>query len=75
MANWKTTLTGCIFAVGNVVLPMLQGNSVTPKDILISAGLAALGFLSKDFNVTGGTKTQPTVVNVPTIPSEPIKAP
>ena len=73
MKNWKTTLIGCLFAVGNVVLPLLQGNSITTKDILISAFGAALGFLSKDFNVTGGTVTQPTVVNAPTLPSEPVK--
>ncbi len=58
MKNWKTSAIGCLFAVANVVLPLMQGNTISTKDILVSAFGAALGFLSKDFNVTGGTVTQ-----------------
>lgn len=50
MKNWKTTLFG--LASGSL---NLMANGLSWKTALFSAGLAALGFASKDSNVTGGT--------------------
>ncbi len=58
-SNWKTTLIGVGMGSLNMFLAaMSQG--VTPKDALISVGMAALGAAAKDHNVTGGTKKQKT---------------
>jgi hypothetical protein len=58
MKNWYTTLAGCIGAVAQVVYSLLSQGTVDMKTILSAVGLAVLGFLAKDFNVTGGTKQQ-----------------
>lgn len=51
MPNWKTTLLG----IGAGALQLFS-QGVNWKSILASLGIAALGAVSKDFNVTGGTK-------------------
>lgn len=61
MSNWKTTLLGLLTAILNVLLPALSSGSVEPKDMAVSAGIAALGYFAKDSNVTGGTTIQPGV--------------
>lgn len=45
-------------AAAYAAIAALQNGQIEPKDIAISAALAALGVLAKDFNVTGGTKQQ-----------------
>jgi hypothetical protein len=50
MRSWKTTLAGFVVGFLN-----LSQNGVSVKTILLSAAVAALGTLSKDFNVTGVT--------------------
>jgi hypothetical protein len=52
MKNWKTTLIGLGFGVG-ILFVQAVTSGVKPKDALIAAGIAALGSVSKDFNVTG----------------------
>jgi len=54
--SWQTTLAGCLLAVGNLALTMVQSGTVNPKELLVSAGFAVLGILMKDWNVTGGTR-------------------
>lgn len=56
MRNWKTTLVGVGSAVFAVVWPMVQTGNVTLKDIAIAAGLALLGYFSKDAGVSGTAK-------------------
>jgi hypothetical protein len=51
--SWKTSL----FGLGAGILNMLA-NGTNWKQVLLSAGVAALGLFSKDSNVTGGTKQQ-----------------
>ena len=53
--NWKTSLAGAIIGGGYAALSALQ-NGIKPRDVLIAAGLVAMGILSKDFNVTGGAQ-------------------
>lgn len=53
MKNWKTTLIGILTAIANTLLPALSTGAVSWKDIAISSGIAALGFLSKDAGVSG----------------------
>ncbi len=50
MANWKTSLLG--IAGGGL---NLFANGLNWKQVLFSVGIAALGLVSKDMNVTGGT--------------------
>lgn len=47
--NWKTT----VFGLGAGALNMFA-NGTNWKQVLLSVGLAGLGLLSKDHNVTGG---------------------
>lgn len=58
MKNWKTTLIGLLTAILNAVLPIVNNGQIQPRDIAVSAGIAALGYFSKDFNVTGGDVDQ-----------------
>jgi hypothetical protein len=51
--NWRTTLTGAFIAAGYAALTLMQKGSMQPKEILIACGIAALGAISKDANVTG----------------------
>jgi len=58
MKNWKTTLVGCVTAATYAIIACLQAGKIDPKDIALAAGIAALGFVAKDLNVTGGTSPQ-----------------
>lgn len=58
MKNWKTTLAGCGSAAVYAAIAAIQAGTLEPKDLAIIAGLAALGVLAKDLNVTGGSVTQ-----------------
>ncbi len=53
MKNWKTTL----FGFGAGALNMFA-NGTNWKQVLLSVGLAFLGTMAKDHNVTGGTVQQ-----------------
>lgn len=63
MRSWKTTLSGAISSAAGLVLALSQGGVVIPKWLTITAaflmagGMAALGFLGKDYNVTGTSGT------------------
>lgn len=52
--NWKTTLLGIFYAIVNVVIPLIQNDTINKKTIVSSVAVAALGVLAKDGNVTGG---------------------
>ena len=52
--NWKTTLAGCASAALYAVLAAMQAGKLEPKDLAIIAGMAAIGVLAKDLDVTGG---------------------
>jgi hypothetical protein len=54
MRSWKTTLVGCVGAVANALFPLLSTGSVPTETLIMSAVMALLGFVAKDFNVTGG---------------------
>ena len=60
MRNWKTTTAGLIPGVILFLYGFVQGLSDGKpfdfKSMLIGVGLAVLGGLAKDFNVSGGTK-------------------
>ena len=58
MKNWKTTLAGALGAALIVALELYQKGTLDVNTILISAAIAAVGFLAKDMNVTGGTVEQ-----------------
>lgn len=56
MTNWKTTLSGILAAAGQL-LPLL-GVAQPVAGAVSIIGLALLGLLAKDHNVTGGTINQ-----------------
>ena len=60
MTNWKTTLVGIIVAVANLFGSGVytNGGAINWKAFLTSAGIAALGLVAKDHDVTGGTREQ-----------------
>lgn len=53
MKNWKTTIAGLGLAFIN-----LYAGGMTAKNAALSVGLAALGAVAKDGDVTGGTREQ-----------------
>jgi hypothetical protein len=55
--SWKTTVLGILLAIVVVVAPLLQTGTVTWKDITIAVLLAVAGYLQKDKDVTGGTRS------------------
>lgn len=55
--SWITTAIGIIIAVLNAIAPLIQqGGEITLSTLIQSAGYAALGFVAKDWNVTGTKK-------------------
>lgn len=62
MKNWKTTIVGILGAIFTACLPLIQtGAFDIHKDwpsLIQAAGIALLGYLAKDFNVSG-TGEQP----------------
>jgi len=64
--NWKTTLAGLlgglIVALGPAIGARLQGDKTAPpitaQNVLPGIALAVLGALTKDKDVTGGTRSQ-----------------
>jgi hypothetical protein len=64
MKNLKTTLTGLIggliVALPTIIQSAVHGTNIEWKQIGLGIAFAALGLLSKDFNVTGGTVDQTT---------------
>lgn len=50
MKNWKTTLAGVITGTGIVVLDLFEKGVTDPKTVIVAAGLAFFGYLSKDFD-------------------------
>lgn len=70
MTNWKTTLSGLIAAGASFVIFGQQQGYIHPPAWLSGiamfvtiGGFAALGVTSKDRDVTGGTKGQPSTVS------------
>jgi len=58
MSNWKTTLAGVITAIG---VGFSQSNDPTLQfigKILVVIGPVILGYLAKDYDVTGGNRPQ-----------------
>ena len=53
MKSWKTTLVGCLGAALNAALPLLKTGSIDAQTLITSVAMALLGYLAKDFNVTG----------------------
>lgn len=58
MKSWKTTLIGILTGVATLALDMYQTGTFSLRAFLIAAGMAALGIVAKDNNVTGGTVHQ-----------------
>jgi hypothetical protein len=76
-ANWKTTVSGILAAVGSylAMFPNTLNGHPTLENIakfIAIGGLASLGFSAKDLNVTGGntanSANDPAVVQSTTVP-------
>jgi hypothetical protein len=74
-ASWRSAVTGYAVAIGNVIIPLMQGGHPTLKQIAASAGIAAFGYFVKDKQVTGGTtlntNNNPAVVVTSAVVKEP----
>jgi hypothetical protein len=55
--SWKTTLIGCLLAIVVAVQPLIATGTIDWKQVIIAALIAALSFVMKDADVTGGTRT------------------
>ena len=53
LKNWPTTLAGLIGAIAMVVYDELSKGTVDTETIIKAAAIAAIGFVSKSFNVSG----------------------
>ena len=51
--NWLTTAIGLIGAVAMVVYDEMSKGTVDTETIIKAAAIAAIGFVSKSFNVSG----------------------
>jgi hypothetical protein len=60
--SWKTTLIGCILAIAVAIQPLISTGSFDWKQIVIAALIAALSFVMKDSDITGGTRSNKEVV-------------
>lgn len=64
MKNYKTTIVGVVGAIWLALQPLITNGAFNIskdwKNLVGAAIVASMGFLVKDFNVTGGT-----VVNSP----------
>jgi hypothetical protein len=58
MKNWKTTILGILGAIAVVVYPIIANGEFKWESVGIAAFVAAMGYLAKDHDVTGGTKAQ-----------------
>lgn len=58
MKNWKTTVIGVVGGGATIALAYYESGHIAIRDIAIAFTLGALGALSKDWNVTGGTIDQ-----------------
>jgi hypothetical protein len=70
MKNWKTTCSALIVVICGFVLfdpQYFPAIVVSISKYVALGGIASFGVSCKDFNVTGGTITQPTVPNPPTL--------
>lgn len=56
MKNWKTTVVGAVGAAALALQSLFATGEVDAKTALTAAIVAILGFLAKDFNVTGTGK-------------------
>jgi hypothetical protein len=54
--SWRTSLVGALVAILVAVQPLITTGQIDWKAVGIAALIALFGFLSKDSNVTGGTK-------------------
>lgn len=52
MKNWKTTLFGILTGAAYMFLQAMSGG-LKPKDAALGVGIAVLGTVAKDHNVTG----------------------
>lgn len=77
--SWKTGLAGLLGGfltiMGPTMTARLQGDKtmppITTNQVAIGAALAALGYLSKDKDVTGGTRNQNDPSDPPTDSNTP----
>ena len=53
MKSWKTTLVGCLGAALNALIPLLKTGSIDAQTLIMSAVIAIMGVLAKDFDVSG----------------------
>ena len=53
LKNWPTTLAGLVGAIAMVVYDELSKGTVDTETIIKAVAIAAIGFVSKSFNVSG----------------------
>jgi hypothetical protein len=56
MKNWRTTVAGILTAAVYGAFASIQAGEIEPKTIAVAAGIAALGYFSKDAGVSGTEK-------------------
>lgn len=57
VTSWKTTVVGILLAIAYAIQPIIATGQIDWKQIVIAALIALLGYVAKDSDVTGGTKT------------------
>jgi hypothetical protein len=58
ITNYKTTIAGCAGAACLAASKIIETGTIDYQTIITAVIVAILGFLAKDFNVTGGTVAQ-----------------
>ena len=60
MKSWKTTLAGWLSGAAMVGLEYYATKHVSPQTVVAALGVAGVGTMAKDSNVTGGDVGQPS---------------
>lgn len=57
VTSWKTTVVGAVLALIIAIQPLISTGTIDWKQVIVAALIAILGYVAKDRDVTGGTKT------------------
>jgi hypothetical protein len=55
--SWVTTVLGCVIAICVAIQPLITTGVIDWKQVGFAALIAAFGFFTKQYNVTGGDKS------------------
>jgi len=65
LKNWKTSATGIGIGAAKIGYELYKTGNLTVDNLVTAVGIALVGLIAKDFNVSGGTINQNPPVEQP----------